>query len=160
VRTWLLLASAGILFAGAIGLGVVADSPSPESLEVTGYGSIYMMGSSNPTTAVLSGIESRWVFAAVSALKVIPPGHCMENADVFFFQEVRNGNVAWSGADFVCPGAVTFGPLHRTYQNTCTFLTEIASIFPTGQATASKKYARQWCGMRASAHPGVERRTS
>jgi hypothetical protein len=148
----MLFGTAGALLACALGLGLLAETSPPEVLVVTGYGSFSNFGGTDSDTVNLTGSALRLLDAAVGTLREAKPRWCAENADVFFFQDIRNGNAAWTGADVACgvPGGwVGFG--HRSFRNSCPFLTEIASIFPMGQATASKQFVRQWCGPHAAA---------
>lgn len=143
---------AAVLCSCSSGPGTASVADDQESLQITGFGTVTLMGNAEPYTVTISGSPMHRVLAAMSSLKDTSFPNCEENVVVYRFHDVRSGKTIWSGSDLLCPipGVLTFGPRHRSAANTCAFLREVASAFPAGRAEGSGWFLRPSVRSRAN----------
>ncbi|MGB8197768.1 MAG: hypothetical protein WCF25_12255 [Acidimicrobiales bacterium] len=123
--------------------------PTFGTVTVTGYGTVSIFGSKDPTSIVLTHGQALALRSAIEGLKDLGVNSgCMEDALLLKIKIVKDATLVWSATADECPGALTItstGTDAMLDTHGCSFWHVVDSFFPTGAAKGTKAASSQIC---------------
>jgi hypothetical protein len=145
----LLLAVLVIVLLPEIPATAAVGVPKTGTVEVTGYGRVTLLGSSQPSTVKANGHQATAIRQVLSTLKVLPSRApvCMENPEAFsitFLASEGTHRPTWVATETDCPapGIVTIsehGTVAYSLKESCSLRVLILTLLPRGKAEGTRR---------------------